>query len=454
MKKLLAYALALVLILGCFPISALAAEEDIITLNFWGWGDEWQWYYDYYLETHPDSNIRINVVSKNWDDYQLALDTALASGGGTEDYPDLFCGEIAFAEKYINSPYSMPLADLGVDWDAKIEESQPASYTLGIGSDDDGVLKGVAMQNTATMMYYRTDIAEEMLGTSDPYEIREYFKDLETTIATMKMVNEKDSGVDVFTGVEDLGYLYYSKMEVPYIEDGVANVNENLIRFFADMKSMYDAGLIDELHDDAWYACINDQVESTRVMCIMGAPWRMNTAIVKTMDETRGKWHATFCPEPSFWGGTWLMVGKDTDPAKYEAIAEYLNFWVFDTTETGMGAYLAKEGDCPSSLVGLDYLAETIGAADFAGGQNLLSFYKEVLEEFDLEHQAVVNWNRYSRTCMDKMIDAVRAYCYGEIGSLEECIEYYYELISASIDCEMEEGWEDKVAAFEETYTF
>lgn len=454
MKKLLAYALILVLALGCFPMSAFAEEEEIV-LNFWGWGDEWQWYYDYYRETHPDSNIRINVVSKNWDDYQLALDTALASEGAAEDYPDLFCGEVAFAEKYINSEYSMPLANLGVDWDAKIEEVKPAPYTLGIGSDANGVLKGVAMQNTATMMYYRTDIAEEVLGTSDPYELREkYFKDLDTYIATAKQIEESHPDVDLVAGVEEMCYVYYSKFENTFVDDGVAYIDDNMLRYYADMKSMWDADMMHDLYNDPWHAAINDKVEGIRVLTITGAPWRMNTAIRKDMVETEGKWHATFCPEPSFWGGTWLMVGKDTDPAKYEAIAEYLNFWVFDTTETGMGAYLSKEGDCPSSLVGLDFHAENIGPADFAGGQNLLAFYKEVLAEFDVDHPAVKNWNRYSRPAMDYMIKVCRAYINGEVGSLEECVEYYYELVSAGIDCELEEGWEDKVAAFEEAYTF
>jgi multiple sugar transport system substrate-binding protein len=456
MKKLLSLILALILSLGVFSSVAFAAEDDIITLNFWGWGTEWVGYYEHFLKTHPDSNVRINVISKSYDDYQMALDIAFATNGAAEDYPDLFCAEVDFVEKYVNSDYALPLSTLGVDWDAKIEAANVAPYTLGVGASYDGVLKGVAMQNTAVVSIYRASIAEEVLGTSDPMEVYEYVKDVDTFINTCKMIKEKAGDtVNAISAIEEITCIYYAMMENPYVNDGVLHIDNAMLRYIMDAKNLVDQGMctFTGQYSQAWYADFNDLNEK-KVLFYTGAPWKFNACMRGVVDQTMGDWRVTYGPADGFEGGTWLCVGRDTDPAKYEAIAEYLNFWVFDTEDTGMSRFLADSGDCPSSITALNRMSADFAGSEICGGQNTLEIYAKALDRISADNPAVKNWNRYSNSAQFTMESAANALINGEVSSLTEAVQFYIDNVTTNIDCAVEDGWEEKVADFEASYVF
>ncbi len=429
---------------------AASAEGDTITLNFWGWGTEWNDYYDYFLKTHPDTKIRLNIISKAWDEYQVALDTALASGGSAQDYPDLFCAESSFVQKYISSEYSMNLLNLDPNFLTTLKAAGAAEYALGVGTDASGTLKGISFQNCALGFYYRVSLAEKYLGTSDPAKVQESFKDLDTMIATAEKIHKDSNGtVALCSSIDDLSSTYYGTFEQPLVADGKIYLGPELIRYVDDMKYMVDNGMVNntKLFDTAWTNDINDQNE-IKVFGFGGAPWKFNLKIATQDVSTSGDWHVTSSIVPSFNGGTWLGVGKDADPAKYQAILEFLNFWGVDASENGLGQYLANAGDCPVLTSAIDRLSKDF-SLKAAGGQNTLEVYAQNIENFPADSLAVKNFNYYTGTARDYLSTAVEAWISGETGSLQETMEYYVEQVESTIDISEQPDVAAAVAAYE-----
>lgn len=58
-------------------------------------------------------------------------------------------------------------------------------YTIEYGSVG-GKLKVMSWQSTPGCFVYRTDIAEKVLGTSDPDEVPKYVKDWQTFMAAVE----------------------------------------------------------------------------------------------------------------------------------------------------------------------------------------------------------------------------------------------------------------------------
>ena len=73
---------------------------------------------------------------------------------------------------FLNSESIVPVEDLGITADMY---SNAYQYTVDYATID-GKLKGMCWQATPGCFIYRTDIAEEVLGSSDPAKVQEYVK--------------------------------------------------------------------------------------------------------------------------------------------------------------------------------------------------------------------------------------------------------------------------------------
>ena len=82
MKKILALALAVVMVFGMMAVSA--AAEDKTTINLWSFTDELQGMMNKYLELNPElaEKFEINsvVINNDGSAYVNALDSALMNG--------------------------------------------------------------------------------------------------------------------------------------------------------------------------------------------------------------------------------------------------------------------------------------------------------------------------------------------------------------------------------------
>ena len=100
--------------------------------------------------------INPTIIATTDGAYQPALDQALAAGGA--DAPDIYCAEAAFVLKYTQgeaASYAASYADLGIDIDSKLSESEIAQYSVDIGTNPDGNVVGLGYQATGGCFIYR-----------------------------------------------------------------------------------------------------------------------------------------------------------------------------------------------------------------------------------------------------------------------------------------------------------
>ena len=115
-------------------------------LNIYCWNQEFQERFEYFKKSGKlPSDVKVNfVVTPNENNaYQNALDAALLKqkDAPADEKVDIFLVEADYALKYVNSKYTMKLADLGIT-DADLPNQY--QYTKDAVTDSEGNLKGIS----------------------------------------------------------------------------------------------------------------------------------------------------------------------------------------------------------------------------------------------------------------------------------------------------------------------
>ncbi len=194
MKKILAVALALVMLITLVP---LAFAADGYTLEFWIAGNDDSLYaaYDKVVKQYEAENpgVTINMNMINWSEYFAKLSTSFVGGTG----PDVYA--TGFAQFYTLSGSGNMLnlaAYIPEDWDGY---GDIPDNILNLGKVDGDI--HALLVPEARALYYRKDIAQEQGVTEDDLTI----ENLDDLIALAKKMTIKDGdevqveGLDVVT---------------------------------------------------------------------------------------------------------------------------------------------------------------------------------------------------------------------------------------------------------------
>ena len=119
-----------------------------------------------------DVTVKFTIVPSDDNAYQNNLDSALKKqkDAKADDKIDIFLVEADYALKYVDTDYSVALAELGIN-DADLADQY--SYTQDIVKDSNGKLKGSSWQACSAGLIYNRAIAKEILGTDDPAKVQE-----------------------------------------------------------------------------------------------------------------------------------------------------------------------------------------------------------------------------------------------------------------------------------------
>ena len=102
-----------------------------------------------------DVTVKWNITPSDDNAYQNNLDATLLKqeSAAADDKIDLFLVEADYALKYVDTDYTMPIADLGIT-DADLANQY--QYTKDIVTDSNGVLKGVSWQGIFSRIKNKT----------------------------------------------------------------------------------------------------------------------------------------------------------------------------------------------------------------------------------------------------------------------------------------------------------
>lgn len=309
---------------------------------------------------------------------------------------DLMCLEADWILQYINDDsLTAPLSDIGID-ESKL--ANPYSYTVAIGKNEAGVLKGASFQAAPGGFCYRADLAEQYLGVTSPDEMQALIGDWDKFQAAAKTLYEASEGKTSMAATEGgLWQVFQANRTQPWVKDGKL-VMDTATEFYTIATSFkennYLAGV--PQWDPAWYAAIQDGTALGDFVPTWGMTNAEGSILYNFTNEGKNEGTMAFCEGPSnyFWGGTWL--GVSTKCNNKELAQQFVEFFTCDPD--GMKAYSLGTGDfCNNKSVmkeivdeksnsnallkdGQDQFGIFLGAADGINLDGLITKYDSVIK--------------------------------------------------------------------------
>ncbi|MCI5556748.1 carbohydrate ABC transporter substrate-binding protein [bacterium] len=408
--------------------AAPAAEEGQI-LNIWCWNDEFQSRFnDYYpgvKEVAADKSTTTldNGITVKWtinpnenNNYQNKLDEALLKqdSAADDDKIDIFLIEADYALKYVDSPYTMDVKELGLT-DADLADQY--QYTKDIVTVD-GVQKGTTWQATPGLFAYRRSIAKDVLGTDDPAEVQEALSDWDKFNAVAEQAAAK--GYKMLSGYDDSYRTFSNNVSAGWVDGTTVKVDPNIMSWVDQTKTYTDKGYNNKtsLWSDGWAA---DQGPDGKVFGFFYSTWGINFTLLGNSLETPtseggkeevgngiyGDYAVCQGPQPYYWGGTWICAATGTDNAatvcdvmkQLTCNADIMKQITIDTQ------------DYTNSQSAMNAIAEDPDfGSDFLGGQNHIALFAEVAPTIDMS-----NAGPYDQGCNETFQSCMKDYFDGAV---------------------------------------
>ena len=406
-----------------------AAAEEGKVLNIYCWNEEFKSRitdhypgYEMVDATHGtigDVKVVWNITPNDDNAYQNNLDTTLLAQDSmaANDKIDIFLVEADYALKYVDTDYTMSVADLCIT-DADLANQY--QYTKDVVTDSNGNLKGVSWQGCPGALFYNREIAKEVLGTDDPTEVQKAVADWDTFNETAKKM--KDAGYFMTSSVEDTYRVYSNNVTSKWVNDGKISIDENIMKWVDDSKELYDAGETGthELWSDDWKKGFYPE---GNVFCYFGPAWLVNFSMAADDEGSianLGGWGAAEGPQGFFWGGTWICAAAGTDNA--ELVKDIMI--QMTTNEEIMKEIVIKDDDFVNNKPAMEAMAEDANySSKVLGGQNPLAMYCAGAEKVDLSNQSA-----YDQACNEEFQSAIKNYFEGN-ATLEEALDLFYKAV-------------------------
>lgn len=383
-----------------------ASSEEGKVLNIYVWNEEFKDrvtdHYPNYVKT-DDTTGMIGDVTVKWhitpnkdNAYQNNLDETLLKQdkAAADDKIDMFLVEADYALKYVDTPYTMAVSDLGIT-DAELANQY--QYTKDIVTDSNNVLKGVSWQGCPGVLIYRRSIAKDVFGTDDPAEIQKKLSDWDTFNATAEDVKAK--GYYMVSGYDDSYRVFSNNVSTPWVVDGKVVIDDNIMNWVEQTKDFTDKGYNQKssLWDDAW---TQGFTESGKVFCYFGPAWFVDFSLGG--HGTDGDWAACEGPQGFFWGGTWLCAATGTDnPTLVADIMRQLT-----VNEEIMKDIVVADNDFVNNVPAMEAMAkDTSYQNKVLGGQNPLAMFCAGAGKVDLS-----NLSAYDQGCNEEFQAAMKDY--------------------------------------------
>ncbi len=408
--------------------SGEAADEGKI-LNIYCWNEEFKTrltdHYPGYTEvdgttgTIGDVTVKWNITPSDDNAYQNNLDAALLkqADAAADDKIDMFLIEADYALKYVDTEYTMSVADLGIT-DADLANQY--QYTKDIVTDSNGVLKGLSWQGCPGVMVYSRDVATEVFGTDDPAVIQEKVADWDSFKETAAELAA--AGYYMTSSVNDTYRVYSNNVSTKWVVDGKIVIDDNLMNWVEDSKEMVDAGQTNtyELWSDDWSKGFYPE---GKVFCYFGPAWFVDFSMAADTEGSianLGGWAATEGPQGFFWGGTWICAATGTDNASLvKDIMLQLT-----TNEEIMTEIAEADNDFVNNKPAMEAMAaDTSYQSAVLGGQNPLAMYCAGAEKIDLS-----NLSAYDQGCNEEFQNAMKNYFDGN-ATLDEALDLFYKAV-------------------------
>lgn len=282
-----------------FDLEKAAAGE---TIYVYSWNDELGNRIDSHFRTrYPDLSDKVvyrNLNVKGTEDaYSQKIQNAAETG---DEYPSVFASDESLVKSYAAKDYTAPVSEAGITAEMY---SNAYQYTVDFATID-GNLMACTWQATPGILCYNKAMAEEVLGTSDPVEVQEMVKDWDSFFATADKI--KEAGYYMLSGADELKYPYLANKEEAWVVDGKLVISDTVKEGLEMAKKAWDGGYTKQV--DQWSTDWTANMSNNTVFCFFGTTWFMSDTVFVTEDV---KYQTCAGPMGYYWGGSYLLYGKD-----------------------------------------------------------------------------------------------------------------------------------------------
>lgn len=343
-----------------------------------------------------------------------------------KDDADLLCLEADWILNYINDDtLTAPLEAIGI---TSSNLASPYPYTVAIGTNEKGVLKGASFQAAPGGFVYRADLAEQYLGVKTPGEMQEKVKDFAAFEATAKAL--KDAGGPAITSTEEgLWQVYQANRKQAWVVNNEL-VMDNAEEFYDIAKRFADNGYMtkDAQWSETWYATVKNGDALGEFL----STWGMTDSDAGQLKNFAGGEGANanmaFCagPQEYFWGGTWL--GVSTKCNNSTLAKEFIEF--FTCSNDTMRKYTDFTGDyCNNSTVMKAIVDEGSHSNKYlVGGQSQFDYFLEKAGNIKMDGLIT----KYDADIKKFFNDSVQGLIKGTFATKEAAIEDFKNKVSAA----------------------
>lgn len=351
-------------------------------------------------EDHPDINVEYLNCGGN---SGMAAETLYWQFLNSGEDIDLYIAEVGWILKYINDDdYSVPLSELGITED---EFDGAYEYTLEVGRDSSGILKGASWQAAPGGYCYNADLAEQYLGITSPEEMQDRISDWDSFYDLSEELSQATNGeVTITASLDDMWQCYFTSLKSPWIVDG--KLNTEPAREFTEriMKYVYNKSI--DLNVSQWgkYDWLVLGKEGGTLGYFFSTWCLTEGNQLAECCGTDGNWRLIKGPQEYFWGGSWLCLSPHCDN-KSDA-ATFIRY--FTTEEKSMKKYAEYSGDFVNNRAVMEDLAESEYSNPLLGGQNQFAILKDVAEEIDLSN--LTPYNETLKSCLKMSLHSLPMY--------------------------------------------
>jgi len=346
------------------------SSDDTLTIVCWNDNDLAPMF-EVYKKTYPDANLKYQNVGTSGGEAATEYNTYLASGADI----DLYVAEAGWILNYINKDeFSAPLANLGI---SESDFSNAYQYTVDIGTDNNGVLKGASWQAAAGGYVYNADLAEQYLGVTSPEDMQAKIGDWDGFEATAAELKEASNGaVTMAATVGGLWQCFSTATNSPWVNG--TTINTDTAREFTEMVKGYaENGYVDPSIGQWTEAWTNEGVNGD-TMGYFYSTWCLgSTAQLYQNGGTDWNWKIVEGPQNYFWGGSWLCLHPSCNTG--EEAARFVKYFTSNTES--MEYYALFSGDFVNNKAAMkDIVDNKYNANPLLGGQDQFAVLTSVAD--------------------------------------------------------------------------
>ena len=334
-----------------------------------------------------------------------------------------------------NDEYSAPLSAVGITEDMYANAYE---YTVAMGKDSNGVLKGASWQAAAGGYVYRADLAEQYLGITTPEDMQAKISDWDAFWATAAEVYTASKGVTAMADSLNGVWKAYSNgsRKTAWVQNGkitADTVTSSIGDFISMAKSNYDAGYISTAAQwtDGWLTqgmSTGDYANGT--FGFFFPTWTIGAnSLLSQAQGAEGAEYGMYniCEGPTswFWGGSWICVSPKTDNATEAGKFIY----AMTVDPVSMRAYADAKGDLVNNKdVMAEIVAEGTNSNPLLGGQDQFAILADSAANIDMSIAT-----QYDSTINTELQIALQAYCKGTITSEEGCVDEFLDMLAEEL---------------------